>query len=140
MAAKQAAADAAAASNTTADGRSIHLVSSAEILKQAEFLSRRTETIVMPRPVWQSYKRALAGQKQYAARYAEEALVENAEVDGHVAFIEVLEKSAEYIQDIATVQRIASATAPKSESTEVKLSNLLRSLELSETMMMMTKH
>jgi hypothetical protein len=49
-----------------------------------------------------------------------------------VAFIEVLEKSAEYIQDIATVQRVASATAPKSESTEVKLSNLFRSLELSE--------
>jgi len=82
--------DAAAAANSTPDGRPIHLMSSREILKQGEFLSRLLETITMPRAVWQGYMWALAGRQQYAAKYARIELREDMEIDGHVDFIGVL--------------------------------------------------
>jgi hypothetical protein len=126
------AAAAANHANSTADGRPIYLVSSEEILKQAEFLSKLTDTIIMPRPVWQAFKQALAGRKMYAKRYAKEVLGEDEEEDGHIAFIRILEESAEYIKKIAQVQQVASASSLDSKLMDTTLANLFGSLNFIE--------
>lgn len=84
----------------------------------------------MPRPVWQAFNQALAGRRKYDARYATEELGEGDEEDGRVAFIRVLERSAEYIKHIAKVQQVASANTPESNATEVTFSNLFDSLSM----------
>jgi hypothetical protein len=130
--AQRDAAATAAAANNTEDGRPIYLVSSEEIMAQAEFLSMLDGNIIMPRPVWQAFKQALAGRKEYVARYATEELSEGDEEDGHVAFIRVLERSAKCIKNIAKVQQVASAIPLDINTTEVALSNFFDSLDLSD--------
>ncbi|KAH7069169.1 hypothetical protein BKA63DRAFT_556486 [Paraphoma chrysanthemicola] len=130
--AKPEAAFVANAANNTSDGRPIYLVSSEEILRLAKYLSRLATTVVMPRTVWQAYKQALAGRREYAERYARDTLDDGdvEEEDGHVAFIGLLETTAEYIKGIAQVQQVASAKAGEIEATVVLFSNMFDSLML----------
>jgi hypothetical protein len=130
-----AARDAAAvveAADTTADGRPLYDVSSAEILRQAIFLSQLDHTIVMPRAVWNAYKRTLAARRKRAAKsvHKEEDGDENDDggqeegensrpdenqiaghdetddhPDGQDKSIEVLVEAGEYIKDVVKVQK-----------------------------------
>jgi hypothetical protein len=122
--------DAANAANLTTDGRAIYLVSSQEILRQAEYIFKLSDTITLPRLVWQAYKRALAGWKLYAAKYAHTELHENTEIDGHIAFIGVLERLVAFLKIIVKVQRRSSAAAPECGPPEIALPNLFDSWAL----------
>jgi hypothetical protein len=92
-----------AAGERTEEGRLIYLISSESLLKHAKHLSELKDRVVMPHAVWRAYKEALAGRKEYAARYALESLGEHADQDGHVAFIAVLEETAKYVKAVAEV-------------------------------------
>jgi hypothetical protein len=64
-------------------------VSTAEILRQADFLKSLGEPLVMSKTVWGAFREAIRGCQQYTEKFAKEEPDHKGNA-GHVYFLDVL--------------------------------------------------
>lgn len=102
-----------------------------KILELAQYIKDQNMSVIMPKYILFSYKRAVSTREAYARRYATEELQDQKSNDGHIYFLWVMKHSFEMVKGNMTVQSISWSGAVPSTTSQYNIRGPIRTAETS---------
>ena len=125
-------AQATTPSLTTATQPPRYVVSTWEILAQAQYIANSGVTVTMPRTVWRSFSLAIHARQQHAKRYTEEERSTTTGNSGHAYFIQVLQQTVNMLSSCVQARPTLRGNDDSNSKSYLKLHNLFDVLAMDE--------